>query len=97
LLAISKGAGLIQLLDIERNTELAQLEDGNQVEDHFHMFSPDGTRLITASHGKTGGIHVWDLRAIRRDLKELRLDWEAPDYPPEAPVAHRTSRLEIVK
>jgi hypothetical protein len=65
--------------------------------DHFHLFSPDGTRLITASNGKNSGVHVWDLRAIGRGLKELGLDWEAPDYPQESVAQHRALRLEIVR
>ncbi|HEV3385396.1 MAG TPA: WD40 repeat domain-containing serine/threonine-protein kinase [Gemmata sp.] len=97
LLAISTGSGVIRLLDFERNTELARFEDPNQVMDHFHLFSPDGTRLITASNGKNSGVHVWDLRAIGRGLKELGLDWEAPDYPQESVAQHRALRLEIVR
>src|SRR5262249_4734705 len=27
-------------------------------------------------------IHVWDLRLIRRGLKDLGLDWDLPPYPP---------------
>jgi hypothetical protein len=26
-------------------------------------------------------IHVWDLRAIRRRLAEMDLDWNLPSYP----------------
>jgi hypothetical protein len=43
------------------------------------VFSRDGSHLAAAA-GKT--IHVWDLRAVRRQLRELDLDWQGPDYPP---------------
>ena len=56
----------------------------------------DSARLITVSNGKEGGIHVWDLRAIRRQLKALDLDWDAPEYPPEPPPAQTPLRLEVV-
>lgn len=43
-------------------------------------FTPDGARLIGVGNGK--GVHVWDLRLIRRHLAEMGLDWDAPPYPP---------------
>jgi WD40 repeat protein len=96
LLAVSTGTPAIRLLDIDRGVELAQLEGPSPQVPHFHLFTPDGTRLITVSNGKEGGIHVWDLRAIRRGLKELGLDWDAPDYPPEPPPPQRPLRIEVV-
>src|SRR5262249_38953996 len=29
-------------------------------------------------------IHIWDLRAIRARLKEMNLDWQWPEFPPQA-------------
>jgi WD40 repeat protein/tetratricopeptide (TPR) repeat protein len=43
-------------------------------------FSPDGTWLAVATGNHT--VHLWDLRAIRRGLADLDLDWELPAYPP---------------
>ena len=37
-------------------------------------FSPDGGLLAVA--GQTQVIHVWNLRRIRQELAELKLDWE---------------------
>jgi WD40 repeat protein len=57
-------------------------------------FSPDGTQLAVATGNHT--IHVWDLRAIRRRLTELDLDWDLPSYPP--PVAQDNAeplRVEV--
>jgi hypothetical protein len=49
-------------------------------------FTPDGAQLIT--HGdETRAIHIFDLRAIRRQLAEIGLDWDLPDYPPAPPTA----------
>jgi hypothetical protein len=46
-------------------------------------FSPDGIRLVTVSQGGSS-IHVWDLRAIHRQLAERGLDGDLPPYPPPA-------------
>ena len=47
-------------------------------------FSPDGSRLVTTSpEGPT--VRVWDLRAIRRRLAGMGLDWDAPAYPDADP------------
>jgi hypothetical protein len=43
-------------------------------------FSPDGTWLAVATGNHT--IHVWNLRALRRGLAEIGLDWDLPAYPP---------------
>jgi tetratricopeptide (TPR) repeat protein len=49
-------------------------------------FTPDGSRLVTTLMDRPY-LRVWDLRAIRRRLAELRLDWEPPATfdTPEAP------------
>jgi WD40 repeat protein len=97
LLAVDTGTGSIRLIDLARGSELARLEEPYQEVIHTHCFSPDGTRLITVSNGKQKGIHVWDLRAIRRRLKELDLDWDAPPYPPAPPRARKPLRIEVVR
>jgi hypothetical protein len=96
LLATETGRGVIQLLDPTDGHEAARLEDPNQETTFYHCFTPDGTRLVSVTNGRAGGIHVWDLRAIRRRLKELDLDWSAPDYPPEPPPDPTPLRLEIM-
>jgi serine/threonine protein kinase/WD40 repeat protein len=85
LLAVETGNGVIRLIEIPSGRELALLEDPMQDGAFYHLFSPDGTRLVTLGKGREGSIHVWDLRAIRAQLKELHLDWDGPDYPPAPP------------
>src|SRR5262249_49933752 len=41
-----------------------------------------GTRLVASG---PEGIYAWDLRLIRRQLKEIGLDWEWPEFPPPDP------------
>jgi tetratricopeptide (TPR) repeat protein len=36
---------------------------------------------VTVTNGNVKGVHIWDLRRIRRVLKEMDLDWDAPSYP----------------
>ena len=68
-------------------------------------FSPDGSRLVVTTNDGPA-VHVWDLRAIRRHLASMSLDWDAPAYsdddpadpsarpPPDAPGRPRPARIE---
>jgi len=96
MLAVDTKKGTIRLIDIRSGRDLAWLEDPNQEMEGLHLFTPDGTRLIYHTPGRPDGIRVWDLRAIRRQLKAMRLDWDAPDYPPELPQSQTPLRLEII-
>jgi Tfp pilus assembly protein PilF len=58
----------------------------------YPTFSPDGTRLMGIIRR---GVVVWDLRAVRRELAELGLDWEPPAYPPAQEAAARRTRLSV--
>jgi WD40 repeat protein len=80
LLALGTGRGSVRLLDTA-GKELAELEDPYNGVANSLIFSPDGTQLIAASDDN-GAFGVWGLRALRRGLGELGLDWEAPPLPP---------------
>ena len=43
-------------------------------------FSPDGSQLVVVTNDGPA-VHVWDLRAIRKHLARMGLDWDAPPYP----------------
>jgi serine/threonine protein kinase/WD40 repeat protein len=94
LLAFETGYGVIRLVDPATGREYAHLEDPNQDRTGWISFSPDGSQLVATGGGP---IHVWDLRAIRRQLAELGLDWNLPSYPPakeaEAP---KPLQVEVV-
>ncbi len=81
LMAVATSTG-IQLFDSTTNRKVAMLEDPNLDLTIQALFVPDGTKLLAVT--KARGIHVWDLRLIRRTLKELGLDWDWPDFPPAA-------------
>jgi serine/threonine protein kinase/WD40 repeat protein len=59
---------------------LATLEPPRDIGPTVVAVSPDGTRLAVGTSNHT--IHVWDLRAIRRGLAKIGLDWDQPPYPP---------------
>jgi tetratricopeptide (TPR) repeat protein len=42
-------------------------------------FSPDGCHFV--AQAEDGVLQVWDLRLIRRQLAERKLDWDLPPYP----------------
>jgi hypothetical protein len=59
---------------------VAQLEDPFGDRSNMISFTHDGTRLIVSST-YASAIHVWDLRAIRKRLKTMNLDWDWPEFP----------------
>jgi eukaryotic-like serine/threonine-protein kinase len=81
LLATDTGSGAVRLVDPETGQEIARFEDPNQDRAGWIGFTPDGMRLLTAS-SDSGSIHLWDLRAIRRHLAELDLDWDPASLEP---------------
>jgi serine/threonine protein kinase/WD40 repeat protein len=82
LMAVYDSSHFVRLLRTDSGQAFARLEDPNLEVPRSICFTPDGTRLVTASNGKAGGNHVWDIAALRTRLKEWELDWDAPDYPP---------------
>ncbi|HEV3448573.1 MAG TPA: protein kinase [Gemmataceae bacterium] len=81
-LAVSTGTHAFSLVEVFSGQELARLEDPNLHLTTDFLFSPDGSSIVTVDKNK--GAHVWDLRALRRQLAEHDLDWDAPPYPPAA-------------
>jgi len=80
LLALEMDPGVIHLKDIATGQTVARLEDPHGDRATWMGFSPDGGQLVVnAVYSKA--IHVWDLRAIRRRLKAMNLDWDRPELP----------------
>jgi WD40 repeat protein len=74
------GRGVLHLFAPQTGRELARVEEPEQDPGSLATFSPDGTKLITAT-SETNSIHIWDLRLIRRRLAAMGLDWDQPPYP----------------
>ena len=80
LLAVAQLAGSVRLFEAETGRLVASLDDPQQSRSRHATFSPDGSRLILASEDSRAA-HVWDLRAIRRGLFAMDLDWDWPPLP----------------
>jgi hypothetical protein len=65
----------VRLVEVASGREVAQLPDP-RLDSAIPSFTPEGERLITLTNGTVPGIHVWDLRSIRRELATLGLDWK---------------------
>jgi WD40 repeat protein len=80
LMALEMDPGVIHLKDIATGQTVARLEDPHGDRATWMGFTPDGGQLVVnAVYSKA--IHVWDLRAIRRRLKLMNLDWDKPEIP----------------
>ncbi len=86
---------ILWLIEIETGRLLARLEQPDLQDPLWCEFSPDGSRLVYTIHEPSSNA-VIDLRAIRRRLAEIGLDWHAPalseddparaDLPPLPPI-----------
>jgi serine/threonine protein kinase/WD40 repeat protein len=81
LLALGDDPGVVRLVLPDTGKEIARLTAPEQTRLQPQCFTPDGGQLITV--GKESlALHIFDLRAIREQLKELGLDWDSPPLPP---------------
>jgi serine/threonine protein kinase/WD40 repeat protein len=75
----------VRLLHWPTGRELATLEAGENNTATSISFSPDGNQLAVADMNHV--VHLWDLRSLRRQLRDLDLDWQPPPLPaPSRPV-----------
>jgi serine/threonine protein kinase/WD40 repeat protein len=78
LAVLGQTNGIYRLVEFSSGRELARLEDPEQNSGRA-AFTPDGAKLVVTAKN---GLRVWDLRRIRQELAKLKLDWDAPPYPP---------------
>jgi WD40 repeat protein len=91
---VSTETGPPRFFHPETGKELATLEaPRNYGGSAGSRFSPDGAWLAVSTGNHT--IHMWDLRAIRRGLAALDLDWELPAYPPVRGQEVKLMRVEL--
>jgi serine/threonine protein kinase/WD40 repeat protein/tetratricopeptide (TPR) repeat protein len=77
LLVVQDASKDLKLVETETGRILARLESPHQSTASWVTFSPDGSRLVVTTQDGPA-VHVWDLRAIRSNLAEMGLDWDAP-------------------
>ena len=75
---------VFHLVEAETGRTAARLESPDTCAVMCATFSPDGSRLAVLT-GEGPAVHVWDLRAIRKRLAGMGLDWDAPPYPAADP------------
>lgn len=93
LLALRSSSSCVRLLDTRDWSEVATLDVPEQQMIFDIAFSPDGARLGISC--ETRLVQFWDLRALRRSLAALGLDWDQPPYPPATPGASVIPRLVV--
>jgi WD40 repeat protein/tetratricopeptide (TPR) repeat protein len=91
VLALLHGMTEVRLVDPATGRELARLPAAGTP----CCFSPDGSQLVTYG-GRDGAFQVWDLREIRRQLKEMGLDWDRSSYPPPSSDSARPLRVRVL-
>ena len=84
LVVVADADRVVHLVETASGHTVARLESPDLCEVYAASFSPDGSRLvITTNDGPA--VHVWDLRAIRRQLGMMGLDWDAAAYSDDDP------------
>jgi WD40 repeat protein len=83
LMALEMSPAVISLIDAATARTVARLEDPHGDRATWQGFTPNGTRLVVVA-AYSNAIHVWDLRAVRAHLKEMNLDWDWPEFPPDS-------------
>jgi serine/threonine protein kinase/WD40 repeat protein len=74
VLALARSQEEVQLFDLVNQREVATLIAPDPHTLSRLCFNHDGTQLAASTEDHL--IHVWDLRAIRHQLREMNLDWE---------------------
>jgi len=87
---------VLGLVEIETGHMVARLESPDQHHVGWAAFTPDGSRLIVATNDPPC-VHVWNLRAIRRQLADIGLDWDAPAFPEDDSTSPDLPQLSPLK
>ncbi len=77
VLAVGQVNGVVALVDPATGAEWARLSDRDVSVASIMSFSPDQRCLITSSVDQRSPAQVWDLTAMRRELRDRGLDWPA--------------------
>jgi serine/threonine protein kinase/WD40 repeat protein len=96
LLALNDVPNWVRLVEAATGREVARLTGPDPISYMPACFSADGTKLV-AEGGEYHALYVWDLRRIRSQLKEMKLDWEWPEFatPPATPATGRVESLTV--
>jgi WD40 repeat protein/tetratricopeptide (TPR) repeat protein len=81
LAVVVDASNVLLLVQLETGRVLARIESPDVHPIGWAAFNADGSRLVETSNNPPGA-RVWDLRTIRRHLRVVGLDWDAPPLPP---------------
>jgi serine/threonine protein kinase/WD40 repeat protein len=84
LMALGDQPGVVRLVVPDTGKEVARLSAPEPTRLQPCCFTADGGRLVTVG-AESSAVHIFNLRAIRAQLQDLDLDWEASPIPPESP------------
>jgi WD40 repeat protein len=89
LLLVQEANDALVLVEADTGRKVARFESPDlcPVEQQGAAFSPDGSQLVIVTNDGPA-VHVWDLRAIRKQLAGCGLDWTAPPYPEADPASN---------
>jgi WD40 repeat protein len=74
MLAVTHSCFTVRLMETATGRELATFGMPEPQVISCLAFSPDGSQLAVG--GQTPVIYLWNLRLIRQELAEMKLDWE---------------------
>jgi WD40 repeat protein/serine/threonine protein kinase/predicted Zn-dependent protease len=94
LLAITHSIWDIELVNPATGRQVATLASPEVHWGASLSFSSDGTQLAVGN-GESPMIHIFDLRAIRRHLAAIALDWDLPPYPPPTTEDSRPVEVQL--
>jgi WD40 repeat protein len=90
LLALPDTPGSVRLVRAATSKEVARLTAPEQTPFSGLCFTPDGSQLITFGT-ESEALHLFDLGAIRRQLRDLGLDWSDEPLPTRVEELSRTA------
>jgi hypothetical protein len=96
LVVVQDANKVLRLVEVGSGETVARLESPDLCRCGSATFSPDGSRIVvSAADGPA--VRVWDLRAIRRHLARIGLDWDAPSYSDDDPASPALPPLPPIK
>jgi serine/threonine protein kinase/WD40 repeat protein len=92
--AVMSGMQEVKLLDPQTFTELVTLAAPEQDMTISIAMSGDGRTLGSTSRET---LHLWDLQALRRELRAINLDWDDPPPPPPGRPGTRRNDADLME
>jgi serine/threonine protein kinase/tetratricopeptide (TPR) repeat protein len=78
LMFLSDGTGRIRVEEIDTQRVVVRLEAPLEENYRAIAVSADGGHVLATGNDDPGGIRMWNLRLLRKELAAIGLDWEAP-------------------